>query len=305
VDDETGAAPKPTADGDEPPPARDPSEGAGREASRDDLHNRRALAAATAAERAIWARMVGTAPGALPRAIGRRPVRSRRAGALDLRRSLAKAMRSGGEVTALAYRRRPRRRRRVLVLIDVSGSQKAHSPDLLRFAHALAQAAERVEVFTFGTRLTRVTDALRQPDVDRALAALTETVLDFDGGTRIGESFERLLANGRFLSFARGALIVVISDGLERGDPAPMRRATERLARLGHRLLWLTPLRGDPAYRPATRGMRAILPALDRLGDASSPGALLRELERLPELERRPRRTAAVRWHERQEGKTA
>ncbi|HET7092996.1 MAG TPA: VWA domain-containing protein, partial [Thermomicrobiales bacterium] len=157
--------------------------------------------------------------------------------------------------------------------------------------------------FAFGTRLTRITDALRQPDVDRALAALTDAVLDFDGGTRIGETFARLLANGRFVAFARGATIVVVSDGLERGDPGPMRRATARLARLGHRLLWLSPLAGDSTYRPETRGMRAALPALDRLGDASSPAALLRELERLPELERRPRGAEVVRWRNRDAGR--
>jgi hypothetical protein len=98
-------------------------------------------------------------------------------------------------------------------------------------------------------------------------------------------------------------LIVVVSDGLERGDPEPMRRATARLARIGRRLLWLSPLAGDPAYRPETRGMRAILPALDRLGDASSPAALLRELESLPELARRPRGTVAVEWRNRQTGR--
>jgi uncharacterized protein len=303
TEDEAGAAPKPSLDGDEPPPVGEPSEGAGREASRDELRNRRRLVAATPDERTIWARIAETAPAALPCTIGRRRVRSRRAGTLDLRQSLARARRSGGEVTTLAYRRRPRRQRRVLVLIDVSGSQKAHSPDMLRFAHALTQAAERCETFTFGTRLTRVTDALRQPDVDRALAALTDVVLDFDGGTRIGDTFERLLANDRFVAFARGATIVVVSDGLERGDPEPMRRATARLARLGHRLLWLSPLAGDPAYRPETRGMRAVLPALDRLGDASSAAVLLRELERLPELERRPRGAEVVRWRNRQAGR--
>jgi hypothetical protein len=238
----------------------------------------------------------------LPRALERQRVRSRRAGTLDLRRSLARARRSGGEIATLTYRRRPCRQRRLLILIDVSGSQKAHSPDMLRFAHALTQAAERCETFTFGTRLTRVTDALRHPDVDRALVALSDAVLDFDGGTRIGESFERLLGNGRFIAFARGATIVVVSDGLERGDPEPMRRATARLARLGHRLLWLSPLAGDPAYRPETRGMRAILPALDHLGDASSPAALLRELEQLPDLERRPRGSGAVAWRNRHAG---
>jgi len=271
-------------------------EGTGREASRDELLGRRRLPAASAAERSVWDRMVDAAARSIPRTGGRRRVPHRRTGVIDLRRVLARSLRTGGEIDELRYRRRPRRTRRVLVLIDVSGSLKAHSPSFLRFAHALVRGAERVEVFAFGTRLTRITAALDRPDVDEALAALAAVVSDFDGGTRIGEAFEDLLANGRFLPFARGALILVLSDGLERGDPAPLARATERLARLGHRLVWLSPLLGDPAYRPATRGMRAILGSLDRLGDASSPAALLTELERLPDLERRSRRHAETRW---------
>jgi hypothetical protein len=176
---------------------------------------------------------------------------------------------------------------------------KQHSADFLRFAHGVVQGGERVEVFTFGTRLTRVTRALRQPDVDDALAELSAIVFDFDGGTRIGESFETLLANSRFRALVRGAVVVVLSDGLERGDPAPMARATDRLARLGHRLLWLSPLVADTVYQPQTRGMRAILGCLDHLGNSASPAALLAELERFSDLDRRPRRVAAAAWHER------
>jgi uncharacterized protein with von Willebrand factor type A (vWA) domain len=207
-------------------------------------------------------------------------------------------MRTGGDLVRLSYRRRPRRQRRVLLLIDISGSLKAHSSDYLRFAHALMHAAERVEVFTFGTRLTRVTSALEHPDVDDAIARLAPVIHDFDGGTCIGSAFASLLLSSRYVAFARGAVIVVLSDGLERGDPTEMAETTERLARLGHRLIWLTPMLGDPAYRPVTRGMRAILGALDHLGDGSSSAALLEELKRLPAIESRPRRRVAVGWHE-------
>lgn len=274
----------------------DLGEGTGRQASRDDLANRRRLANATADERERWQRTVAAARERLPTERGRRRRPHRRHGAIDLRRVLRGAMRAGGEIAELRYRKRPRRQRRVLVLIDVSGSLKADSPGFLRFAHALVHGAERAEVFTFGTRLTRITPGLRAPDLDEAMAALAPVVRDFDGGTRIGEALERLLATGRYLPFSRGALVLVLSDGLERGDPAAMQRATDRLSRLGHRLVWLSPLLGDPAYRPATRGMLAILPLLDRLGDASSPDALLHELERLPDLERQPRRNAAARF---------
>jgi uncharacterized protein with von Willebrand factor type A (vWA) domain len=123
----------------------------------------------------------------------------------------------------------------VLLLVDVSGSQRQYSPDLLRFAHAVVRATGRGEAFSFGTRLTRITADLDTPDVDDALAALSARVLDADGGTRIGAALEQFLANGRFLALARGALIIVLSDGLERGDPAAMAAAATRLAPLGAR----------------------------------------------------------------------
>jgi uncharacterized protein with von Willebrand factor type A (vWA) domain len=274
-------------------------EGTGRAASPDELLHHRHLPVTTEDERFIWAQTIEAAGTAMPRTGGRRHKPARRTGDIDLRRVLRDARRTGGDIVHLRYRRRPRRMRRVLLLIDVSGSLKANSPDFLRFAHALVQGAERVEVFTFGTRLTHITPALRRPDLDDALSRLSSLIFDFDGGTRIGEAFATLLANSRFVSFARGAVIIVLSDGLERGDPALMAETTERMARLGHRLLWLTPMAGDPAYRPATRGMQAILGSLDRLGDSSSPHALLNELRRLPEIEQRPRRRVQAQWQER------
>jgi uncharacterized protein len=182
------------------------------------------------------------------------------------------------------------------VLVDVSGSQRAHSPDLLRFAHAVVRASDRAEAFTFGTRLTRVTAELDTPDVDAALAAVSGCVLDADGGTRIGAVLEQFLAGGRTVALARGALVIVLSDGLERGDPAPMAAAARRLARLSHRLVWWSPLACDPAYRPVTRGMRAVLPELDALSGARDLPSLLEEVRRLPETCARPRRTAIRAW---------
>jgi uncharacterized protein with von Willebrand factor type A (vWA) domain len=178
------------------------------------------------------------------------------------------------------------------MLIDVSGSLKATSADASRAAHALARAISRMEVFTFGTRLTRVTTTLACADVDDALRGLSEVIFDFDGGTRIGSSFEAFLADSRFGTLLRGAVVIVVSDGLERGDVGDMARATERLALLSHRLVWLTPLMGDPSYRPVTRGMKAILKSLDRLGDASSLQSFLKETAALDgQVERRRRRS--------------
>jgi uncharacterized protein len=217
------------------------------------------------------------APERLPRRRSRRRV-SARQGRIDLRRSLRAAVRHDGELLQLARMRRKLRQRHMLLLIDVSGSMKARTEAHLRFAHALARAVERIEVFTFGTRLTRVTRALAIRNRDQALAAAATVVSDWDGGTRIGDALQAFLAVPRFASHARGALILILSDGLERGDPSAMRDAVARLARRAWRLHWLTPLAADPAFRPETAALKAILPLIDELGDGSTTEAVCRHV---------------------------
>jgi hypothetical protein len=204
-----------------------------------------------------------------------RRLRPHRRGQIDLRRTLRAATRTG-ELTTLARRNRPHRRRPLLLLIDVSGSLRPNTPDYLRFAWA-AQA----ETFTFGTRLTRITHQLRTRDVDVALANVSETVEDADGGTRIGPALQEFLDTPRYADRARGALTIVLSDGLERGDPALMAHAVHRLARLSYRLLWWTPLATDPAYRPITRAMAAIQHDLDGLAGARDLPTLLEQVQQL------------------------
>ncbi len=276
--------------------ALEPSEGTGLHASPADLRNQRTFPATTADGHDELAELRAALAGTLPVVTGRRARRARRGRVLDLQRVLHAANRTGGEVLELAWRERTRRPRRVLVLIDVSGSLRAHSPDLLRFAHAVVRSTDRAEAFTFGTRLTRVTRALDTPDVDRALEAITECVLDADGGTRIGPALLELLADARRVALARGALIIVLSDGLERGDPAQMTEAVRRLARLGHRLVWWSPLACEPDYRPATRGLQAVLGQLDCLAGARDLATLTEQVRLLPEIGARPRRTAARAW---------
>jgi uncharacterized protein len=270
--------------------------GSGLEASPLDLVHARSFAATPPESRDELRELAEALQVVLPRITARRSTRARRGPTLDVRRVLAAANRSGGEIVRLTWRRRPPRPRRVLVLIDVSGSLRAHSPDLLRFAHEVVRTTDRAEAFTFGTRLTRVTAELDTPDVDAALAALSGCVLDADGGTRIGVALQQFLASGRSVAFARGALVIVLSDGLERGDPADMSDAARRLARLSHRLVWWSPLACDPAYRPVTRGMRAVLPELDVLAGARDLPSLLEEVRRLPETCARPRRAAIRAW---------
>jgi len=180
------------------------------------------------------------------------------------------AMRNAGEFLRLRRRQRRLRQRRIVVFVDISGSMKERTQSYLAFAHALTRAATAVEVFTIGTRLTRITRALRLRDRAQALAAASLVVADWDGGTRIGEALNAFLAVPRFSALARGAALVVLSDGLERGDPAAMVEAVARFSRIAWRTIWLTPLAGDPGFEPRTAGLTAARPFLDELGDGGS-----------------------------------
>lgn len=218
---------------------------------------------------------------------------------IDLARTARAARRTFGETLRIMREIRPMKPRRLLLLIDVSGSMKLHSEIYLRFAQLVTRARPKVETFCFGTRLSRVTRTLKHRDPEEALARLSSVVFDFDGGTMIGASLENFLSASRHAALVRGAVVMVFSDGLERGDPARMIHATGRLARLSHRLIWVTPLAADPRYRPATRGMAGILPDLDGLFDGSSLAALERMLGSLDSVERMARGQAARQFTER------
>ena len=189
--------------------------------------------------------------------------RSARDGEHDLRRTLRRALRTGGEPVDLAWRERRRRPRRVVFLLDVSGSMNAYSRMLLVFASAALRADRRFEVFAFGTRLTRLTSALDTRRPDEALSRAASTVADWDGGTRIGSSLRTFLEGFGHAGLARGAVVVVCSDGLEVGDPALVAEQMRRLQRLAHRVVWLNPLKASPEYEPLARGMAAALPYVD------------------------------------------
>lgn len=195
----------------------------------------------------------------------------------DLRRSITRMMRGVSPLPVWTQRRE--KQRRVLLLIDVSGSMKAHTDDAMRVAHALTQTLPAVETFSFGTRLTRLTPSLRHKDIGRALAEVAPAVADWGGGTRIADSIAAFLAIPRFSRASRGALVVVLSDGLERGDPEAMAHAVRRLAARSWRMAWLTPLAADPAFSPDTAGLRAILRIIDHLGDGSGIAPLAAFME--------------------------
>jgi len=182
-----------------------------------------------------------------------------RAGMPDLRRTLRGSFRTGGEPLERAWRARRRRQRRLVLLLDVSGSMADYSRALVLFAHAALRADTRWEAYCFGTRLTNVTRALSRVDTDEALRRAAEEVVDWNGGTRIGESVAALLRTGA----PRGALVVICSDGLDVGEPEVLREQMIRLSRLAYRVMWLNPLKEDPAYEPLARGMHAALPYVD------------------------------------------
>jgi len=182
---------------------------------------------------------------------------------LDVRRTLRRSLRTQGEPFDRAWRSRRTRTRPLVLILDVSGSMAPYSRALLQFGYAAMAAGRRVEVFCFGTRLTRVTRVLRTKDPDRAMHEIGRIVADWEGGTRIGESLKSLLDGWSQRAALRGAVVVLCSDGLERGDPELLRAQMARLRRLAYRVVWANPLKGSPRYEPLARGMAAALPSVD------------------------------------------
>jgi uncharacterized protein len=192
-----------------------------------------------------------------------RRVAPSRSGLPDLRRTLRRSFRTAGEPLERRFRARRRRTRRVVLVLDVSGSMADYSRALLVFAHAALRTDRRWEAFCFGTRLTRVTRALAVSRPDEALERAAEEVVDWNGGTRIGECLKTLLDDYGHRGLVRGAVVVFCSDGLEVGDPELLAEQMARLSRLAYRVIWLNPLKGDEAYEPLARGMNAALPYVD------------------------------------------
>jgi uncharacterized protein len=200
---------------------------------------------------------------------------------LDVRRLVRRTLRSSVSPPRQPWRQARFRPRRIALILDISGSMADYSRALLQFAHsATVRSLPRAEVFCFGTRLTRITPELRHRDPDQALNQAAEAVLDWDGGTRIGESLRTFTRVWGRRGLARGAVVVICSDGLECGEPARLEQAMARLSRLAYRIVWVNPLKGDPRYQPIARGMQAALPHVD----AFVSGHDLASLEELADL---------------------
>jgi len=187
-------------------------------------------------------------------------------GEIDPRRTLREQLRRAGEPGPLRHRRRRTRPRRVVLLVDVSGSMEPYADSLLRLGHWMSHAVPgRVEVFTIGTRLTRVTTALRLRDPEEALKAAGQAVPDWSGGTRLGESIRAFTVRWGQRGMARGSVVVIASDGWERGDPRLLGEQVPRLQRLAHAVVWMNPHRGKDGYQPVQGGIAAVLPHVDQL----------------------------------------
>ncbi|MGI9601234.1 MAG: vWA domain-containing protein [Acidimicrobiales bacterium] len=201
-------------------------------------------------------------------------------GRLDLRHTVQAALRAGGEPIELAHRRPGVRPRRLVLLIDVSGSMEAYARALLRFVHAAVVGRGRVEAFALGTRLTRLTRELSSRDPDAALRRVAGAVTDWSGGTRLGEGIRAFNDEWGVRGTARGAVVVVLSDGWDRGDPEIMATEMARLQRVAHRVVWVNPLKASAGYAPLARGMAAALPHVDEFVE----GHNLDSLETLAEV---------------------
>jgi hypothetical protein len=258
-------------------------------ASSEEVLRDRDIAALTPAERdqlrALLARM--RLPGETRDS---RRMRAARRGPIDGHRTVRAWLAAGGEPAGLRRHRHAQRPRRVVLLVDVSGSMAAYSDALLRFAHAAARRGHApAEVFAFGTRLARITRELRHPDPDFAMSAVAGATPDAGGGTRIGVLLKEFLDTWGQRGMARGAIVVLLSDGWERGDPTLLGEQVARLHRLAHRVVWANPRKAGPGFEPTAGGMAAALPYVDDFVEGHSLGALLELAEVVRGARRAPR----------------
>jgi uncharacterized protein len=254
-------------------------------ASTSEVYRHKAFADCTDEELRQLRRLVSRMRITPPRRRTHRTTRARRSATLDMRRMARDTMRSLGEPRELAYKQRKHKLRPLVLILDVSGSMADYSRNLLQFAYSAKRANAKVEVFCFGTRLSRITRTLDRRDADEAMRQAGEAVLDWDGGTRIGDSLRQFIREARRSRLGRGAIVVICSDGLDRGDPQQLEEAMETLSRLAHRVIWVNPHRGDaPVYVPASLGMIVADPFIDEVHSGHNLASLERLAQRLPKV---------------------
>jgi hypothetical protein len=238
----------------------------------------------TESEMALARELIARLARRHPTRLSRRTRPSRRRGHTpDLRQTVHRSLRTGGEPLHRRWRSPSRRPRQLVLVCDVSGSMAPYARMLLQYMHACVVARRRVEAFAFGTRLTRITQELAGRDHDHALERAAAVVTDFSGGTRIGAAIAELnRVHGRRLG--RGSVVVILSDGWDRGEPEQLEVEMARLRRAAYRLVWLNPLAAHPDYQPLARGMQAAVPHTDRLLAGNSLGSLEELAEILEEM---------------------
>ncbi len=209
-----------------------------------------------------------------PRASLRRGPTSRRTSTPDIRRTVRSAIRAGGEPIERHHLEPTPRLRRLVLLLDVSGSMEPYARALLRFVHAAVAGRQKVEAFTLGTRLTRITRELTSRDPDIAVRAAGLRVADWSGGTRLGTGLRQFNDEWGVRGLARNSIVVILSDGWDRGEPEELGAEMERLQRVTHRLIWVNPLKVTPGYAPLARGMAAALPYVDHFVEGHSVAAM-------------------------------
>jgi uncharacterized protein len=250
-----------------------------------EIWRNKAFSACTDEELAALRRIMTQIRVIPPRRRSRRTTQSRAGRRPDFRRTVRTTMRTHGEPSELFWRQRRLKMRPLVLILDVSGSMAEYSRNLLQFAYSTRRAATKVEVFCFGTRLTRITRALERRRPDDALDQAAKSVFDWEGGTRIGESIDTFVRQWGRRGMSRGAIVVICSDGLDRGDPAILAAAMERLSRLCHKVVWMNPHKGnDLDFKLTTLGMMVAEPYIDLLLSGHDLASLEELAERLPEL---------------------
>ena len=250
-----------------------------------EIWRNKSFAACTPEELASLRRIMAQVRLTPPRRRTRRSAVAHAGSRFNVRRTVRETMRMYGEPGGMYWLRRKTRIRPLIFILDVSGSMSDYSRNLLQFAYSAKRAADRVEVFCFGTRLTRITRSLERRRPDDAINLAAKNVFDWDGGTRIGDSLHTFVRDWARRGMSRGAIVVICSDGLDRGDPAVLSSAMERLSRLCHQIVWMNPHKGDDSdFQPNSLGMMVAAPYIDLV----MSGHNLRSLEEfaaiLPEL---------------------
>jgi uncharacterized protein len=248
--------------------------------SQEEVLRQKDFASLTPDELVYVKRLIAQAGACRPQRRSRRLRPHHRGRELDLRRIVRGSLGTGGDMVERSFRRRSLVPRKVVLLCDVSGSMEAYARALLLFVHAVVGTGRGVEAFAFGTRLTRLTPELAERDPEKALEAAASRVVDWTGGTRIGASLKAFNDEWGRRALTRGAVVVIASDGWERGESALVGSEMARLARAAYAVVWVNPLKGSPEYQPLAGGMRAALPYVDRF----LPGHNLASLEGLADV---------------------